>query len=65
MNEFIKDLEKKIEKLGSQTAYANAIGVSKAMVSAVVNGKKQPSRLMLDDLGYEKVRVSTYTYTKK
>ena len=65
MNELMKDIQKRINELGSQSAYAKLLGVSDVMVSLVVNGKKQPSQAMLDDLGYEKVRVSTYTYTKK
>jgi predicted transcriptional regulator len=65
MNELMNDIQKRINELGSQSAYAKLLGVSDVMVSLVVNGKKQPSQAMLDDLGYEKVRVSTYTYTKK
>ena len=65
MNELMSDIQKRINELGSQSAYARLLGVSDVMVSLVVNGKKQPSQAMLDDLGYEKVRVSTYTYTKK
>ena len=65
MNELMNDIKKRIDELGSQSAYAELLGVSDAMVSSVVNGKKKPSQVMLDDLGYNKVRVSTYTYTKK
>lgn len=65
MNDIMIDIQKRIDAFGSQSAYAEFLGVSDAMVSLVVNGRKKPSKLMLDDLGYEKVRVSTYTYTKK
>lgn len=65
MNELMIDIQKRIDELGSQSAYAEILGVSDAMVSSVVNGKKKPSKTMLDDLGYEKKRVSIYTYTKK
>lgn len=65
MNELMIDLNKRIGEFGSQSAYAEFLGVSDAMVSAVVTGKKRPSKAMLNDLGYEKVKTSIYVYNKK
>jgi predicted XRE-type DNA-binding protein len=49
MNELMIDIQKRIDELGSQSAYAEFLGVSDAMVSSVVNGKKKPSKAMLDE----------------
>ncbi len=65
MNELMIDIRKRIDEFGNQSAYAEHLGISDAMVSSVVNGKKKPSKVILEDLGYEKVRVLTYTYIKK
>lgn len=50
----------------SQSQYANYLGVTKQMISHVVNGRVNPSKKILEDLGYKiEVEVKkTYTFKK-
>lgn len=43
------------EKYGRQTHAARAWGVSDAFVSAVLTGRKNPTREMLEEAGFEAV----------
>jgi transcriptional regulator with XRE-family HTH domain len=45
---------------GKQCRFADSIGVSRAFVSAVINGKKNPSKSMLDLLGLKAVKEIRY-----
>ncbi len=40
-------------KYGSQTKFAEAVGVSTAFISAVLKGEKQPTETILLDAGIE------------
>lgn len=42
------------------TRYADHLGVSKAYISAVVSGKKPPSKAILKDIGMERIATITY-----
>lgn len=65
MNNLIIDLKRRVSDFGTQSAYADFLGVSDAMVSSVISGKKIPAKAMLEDLGYEKKKTVIYTYEKK
>ena len=54
MNEFIEELRLHIFlHYKTQTNYAKFMGVSISYISAIVRGERQPSKLILDDLGYK------------
>jgi hypothetical protein len=48
-------LRSECEKAGSQSAWARAHGVTKAYVSAVVNGIQEPTRAVTYPLGLTKI----------
>lgn len=50
-------IEDRISEIGSQSAWARHLGVSKAFVSNVMSGHRQASSKMLSDLGLERVMV--------
>lgn len=45
-----------------QSNYADYLGVSKAFVSAVITGKKQPSKQMCEDVGVTVSKKTVYEY---
>lgn len=55
--EIVDALRGEIELAGGQAAVAEAIGVSVAYVSAILNGKKSPSRKVANFLGHDPVRL--------
>jgi delta-aminolevulinic acid dehydratase/porphobilinogen synthase len=68
MNTTIADITKALRehvasKYGKQCVAAAEWGVTSAMVSQVLNGRKRPNQLMLDDAGIE--RVVTVAYRAK
>lgn len=71
LNGKIKAMEQVIEEIRrrayldfkNQSEYAAHLGVSRALLSAVINGKKRPTKAILDDIGYSVEKV--YIYTKK
>lgn len=48
-------LREHIRRCGGSSIYAQRLGVSCAFVSAVLNGNKNASGRILQDLGYERV----------
>lgn len=73
-DEFIKCLEKFITYryssmqtdlyTGARTNAASIWGVSKAMVSQVMNKKRNPTESILNDIGYDEHTVIFYTKRK-
>lgn len=62
--EFIKTykfFDLKFKKLDDA---ADFFGVSKSMMYSVFSGKKQPTKKMLDKVGFKKVTRRTTTYEK-
>lgn len=45
----------KIQRLGTQAAYAHLVGLSAGQLSHVLAGRKPPSKAILDDLGMKAV----------
>jgi hypothetical protein len=65
MNTTIADITKALRehvttKYGKQCAAAAEWGVTSAMVSQVLNGRKRPNQTMLDDAGIERVVTVAY-----
>ena len=51
----IKEMKKRAYlDFKNQVEYAKHLGVSVALVNSVINGKKNPTKQILDDLGFEK-----------
>lgn len=50
---------------GSQREMARDLEVSDQFLSAVFNGKKEPTKKLLDLIGVRKVKTSTVRYLKK
>lgn len=48
----------------NQTGAAAAWGCSKALVSAVVRGTKQPNETMLNDAGFKRITVNEVRYER-
>lgn len=68
--EFLRQLRGHIAmKYHNQAAAADAWGLSRAFVSSVVRGKKAPTKIILDEMGYSRERETTTTtiveYTKQ
>ena len=60
--ELVATLERLVQRVGSQKALAQKLGVSEAYLSDVLGGRP-PGRKLLDPLGLE--RVTTTTYERK
>ena len=63
ITDFHEILAVHVRRAGGCVAFAKQIGISPAMVSGVTRGKKTPSKLILDAIGYE--RVVTYQPKQK
>jgi len=51
----IKEMKKRAYlDFKNQVEYAKYLGVSVALVNSVINGKRNPTKQILDDLGFEK-----------
>jgi DNA-binding transcriptional regulator YdaS (Cro superfamily) len=50
-------LRKHIEAEGSQKAFAEKRGISRVEVSQVLNGRRQPSKAVMQALGLERATV--------
>lgn len=51
----IKEMKKRAYlDFKNQVEYAKYLGVSVALVNSVINGKRSPTKQILDDLGFEK-----------
>lgn len=59
------DLKREIRIYGRQTDLAKALGVSKAFVSNVYNGKTPPPDALLSEIGWERVKTTVYRRKKE
>jgi transcriptional regulator with XRE-family HTH domain len=59
------DLKREIRAYGRQTDLARKLNLSKAFVSAVYTGKKQPTDALLKELGWERETITRYRRVKK
>lgn len=56
---FRKKVVKFVDEAGGVNAMARRLGVSSTFISQVYNGHKQPTDIILDEMGYTKeVRIS-------
>ena len=58
LEEFINHLRTVIAEYGTQKKFAAAFGISEAVLSDVLNGRREPSTIILDAVGFE--RIVTY-----
>lgn len=59
--EMLKELRRYIsQNYGTQTAYAEELGVSRNLISEVMLGKRKPPKYILNDIGLKKVTTVTY-----
>ena len=61
-SQLIRRLREACNEAGSQTAYAQALGVRPQFVSNVLAGRRDPSRKLLKALGLERVVRKTVSY---
>lgn len=61
--ELRKELRWACFEAGRQKVYAEAIGISPAVLSVFMSGNRKPSKSLLEAIGYE--AVSTTLYRKK
>lgn len=65
-NEFLQLLKLKVEsEFNTLSDFAEFMGVSVSFISAVLSGKKTPSKSILDFMGFEKIREVTFFYYSK
>lgn len=49
--EFLQAMKDRCDQFGSLRKYAKHLNVSPSFVSAVISGKKLPSKIVLEDMG--------------
>ena len=62
-NELRKEARERVERAGSQLAYARKVGCAQSRLSDFLAGKCPPPGALLDALGYE--RVVSVGYRRK
>lgn len=63
VHEFRSWIQKAINKEGGQVKYADKHQIDRAVMSLVLNGKREPSQEFADAIGFE--RVVTYRRKKE
>lgn len=65
-NKFLQLLKLKVEsEFNTLSDFAEFMGVSVSFISAVLSGKKTPSKSILDYMGFEKIREVSFFYYSK
>jgi predicted transcriptional regulator len=54
--EFISMLRKSVEQEGTQSAFANRLGISTAFLHDVLNGRRRPNKKIIEELGLTEIR---------
>lgn len=57
-------LRKLVKRMGSQTAVAKHYGITNSYLSDILNGRRKPARIILEQLGFERVSVDFYERVK-
>lgn len=52
------------EEKNGVSAYAKELGVSKSLVSDIKRGSKPPTKAILEDMGFERIKKVTVKYQK-